>query len=109
MTEAFTDTLYSHAKTSSSVHKKPYLPLFLSETADKFAKDYAIKKKSFRHALHLVTAHLHRQNQVAHALRTRDFWLEKLSMHFQYISHGACKSIPYAHACTGQYLHTEST
>ena len=61
--------------------KKPYLPLFSSETADKFAKDYAIKK-SFRHALHLVTAHLHRQNQVAHALRTRDFWLASLSMHF---------------------------
>ena len=32
-------------------------------------------RKSFRHALHLVTAHLHHQNQVAHALRTRDFWL----------------------------------
>ena len=61
--------------------KKPYLPLFSSETADKFAKDYAIKK-SFRHALHLVTAHLQRQNQVAHALRTRDFWLASLSMHF---------------------------
>ena len=61
--------------------KKPYLPLFSSETADKFAKDYAIKK-SFRHALHLVTGHLHRQNQVAHALRTRDFWLASLSMHF---------------------------
>ena len=55
-------------------------PLFSSETADKFAKDYAIKK-SFCHALHLVTAHLHRQNQVAHALRTRDFWFEKLSIH----------------------------
>ena len=61
--------------------KKPYLPLFSSETADKFAKDYAIKK-SFRHALHLVTAHLQRQNQVAHALRTRDFWLASLSVHF---------------------------
>ena len=61
--------------------KKPHLPLFSSETADKFAKDYAIKK-SFRHALHLVTAHLHRQNEVAHALRTRDFWLASLSMHF---------------------------
>ena len=61
--------------------KKPYLPLFLSETADKFARDYAIKK-SFRHALHLVTAHLHRQNQVAHALRTRDFWLASLSIDF---------------------------
>ena len=36
---------------------------------------------SFRHALHLVTAHLHRQNQVAHALRTTDIWLEKLSIH----------------------------
>ena len=34
------------------------------------------------HALHLVTAHLHCQNQGAHALRTRDFWLEKLSIHF---------------------------
>ena len=64
--------------------KKPYLPLFSSETADKFAKDYAIKK-SFRHALHLVTAHLHRQNQVAHALLTRDFWLASLSMHFPII------------------------
>ena len=74
MTEAFTDTLYSGAKTSR-------LPLFSSETADKFAKDYAIKK-SFHHALHLVTAYLHRQNQVAHALRTRDFWLASLSMHF---------------------------
>ena len=61
--------------------KKPYLPLFSSETADKFAKDYAIKK-SFRHALRLVTVHLHRQNQVSHALRTRDFWLGSLSMHF---------------------------
>ena len=61
--------------------KKPYLPLFSSDTAYKFAKDYAIKK-SFRHALHLVTAHLPRQNQVAHALRTRDFWLASLSMHF---------------------------
>ena len=29
--------------------------------------------KSFRYALHLVTAHLHRQNQVAHALRTNTF------------------------------------
>ena len=61
--------------------KKPYLPLFSSETADKFARDYTIEK-SFRHALHLVTAHLHCQNQVAHALRTRDFWLASLSMHF---------------------------
>ena len=33
--------------------KKLYLPLFLRETADKFARDYAIKK-SFRHALHLA-------------------------------------------------------
>ena len=61
--------------------KKPCLPLFSSETADKLARDYTIEK-SFRHALHLVTAHLHRQNQVAHALRTRDFWLASLSMHF---------------------------
>ena len=82
MTEAFTDTLYSRAKTSSSVHQKAvFTAFFSSETADKFAKDYAIKK-SFRHALHLVTAHLHRQNQVAHSLRTRDFWLASLSMHF---------------------------
>ena len=71
--------------------KKLYLPLFLSETADKFARDYAIKK-SFRHTLHLVTAYLHRQNQVARALRSRDFWLASLSIHFptcisQYISH----------------------
>ena len=88
MTEAFTDTLYSRAKTSSSVHQKPYLPLFSSESADKFAKDYAIKK-SFRHALHLVTAHLQHQNQVAHALRTRDFWLASLSMHFP-IHFGRC-------------------
>ena len=58
-----------------------YLPLFLSETANTFAMDYAIKK-SFRHALHLVTAYLHRQNQVAHALRTRDFWLASLSIDF---------------------------
>ena len=46
-------------------------------TADKFANDYAIRK-SFRHALNLVTAHLHRQNQVAHELFEfvlRDFWL----------------------------------
>ena len=81
MTEAFTDTLYSLVKTSSAVHQKPYLPLFLSETADKFARDYAIKKR-FRHALHLVTVHLHRQNQVAHALPTRDYWLASLSIHF---------------------------
>ena len=61
--------------------KKPYLSLFSSETADKFARDYAIKK-SFCHALHLVTAHLHLQNQVVHTLRTRDFWLASLSIHF---------------------------
>ena len=61
--------------------KKPYLPLFSSETADKFASDYTIEK-NFCHALHLVAAHLHRQNQVAHALRTRDLWLASLSMHF---------------------------
>ena len=59
--------------------KKPYFPLFLSETADTIARDYAIRK-SFRHALHLVTAYLHRQNQVAQALRTRDFWLASLSI-----------------------------
>ena len=68
MTEAFTDTLYSLVKTSSSVHQKAVL--FSSETADKFARDCAIKK-SFRHALYLVTVHLHRQNQGAHALCTR--------------------------------------
>ena len=61
--------------------KKPYLPLFLSETADTFAREYAIKK-SFRHALHLVTAYLHRQNQVAHALRTRDFLVSELKYRF---------------------------
>ena len=81
MTETFTDTLYSRAERAVQFTKKPYLPLFLSETADKFVKGYAIKK-SFRHALHLVTVHLHRQNQVAHALHTRDFWLAKLSIHF---------------------------
>ena len=46
MTEAFTNTLYSRAKRAVQFTKKPYLPLFLSETADKFAKDYAIKKAS---------------------------------------------------------------
>ena len=61
--------------------KKPYFPLFLSETADKLARDYAIKK-SFRRALHLVTVHLHRQNEVAHALHSRDFWLASLSIDF---------------------------
>ena len=65
-----------------AVSPKSHIYLFFSSgTSDKFAKDYAIKK-SFRHALHLVTAHLHRQNQVAHTLRTRDFWLAKLSIHF---------------------------
>ena len=72
--------------------KKPYLPLFSSETADKFAKDYAIEK-SFRHALHLVTAHLHRQNQVADTLRTRDFWLASLSIHFPI--HFTCRAHEY--------------
>ena len=81
MTEAFTNTLYSHAKTNSSVQQKAVFTAFLEETANKFARDYAIKK-SFRHALHLVTAYLHRQNQVAHALRTRDFWLASLSVDF---------------------------
>ena len=81
MTEAFTDTLYSRAKRAVQFTKKPYLPLFSSETADKFPRDYTIEK-SFRHALHLVTAHLHCQNQVAHALRIRDFWLVSLSIHF---------------------------
>ena len=81
MTEAFTDTLYSRAKRAFQFTKKSYLPLFSSETADKFARDYTIEK-SFRHALHLVTEHLHRQNQVAHTLRTRDSWLASLSMHF---------------------------
>ena len=71
MTEAFTDTLQKRAVQFT---KKPYLPLFSSETADKF-----MLSKKLRHALHLVTAHLHRQNQVAHAFRTRDFWLAKLS------------------------------
>ena len=66
--------------------KKQSLPLFSSETADKFAKDYAIKK-SVRRALQLVAAHLHRQNQVAHALRTRDFWLEKFPIHFARRAH----------------------
>ena len=42
MTEAFTDTLYSHAKTSSSVHQKAIFTL--NETVDIFARDYAIKK-----------------------------------------------------------------
>ena len=45
MTEAFTDTLYSRAKTSSSVSQKAVLiPLFSSETADKFARNYTIEK-----------------------------------------------------------------
>ena len=39
-----------------------------------------LSKKSFRHALHLVTAY--HQNQVAHTLRTRDFWLASLSIYF---------------------------
>ena len=43
MTDAFTDT----QKRAIQFTKKPYLPLFLlSETADKFAKDYAIKRKA---------------------------------------------------------------
>ena len=29
-----------------------------------------------------MTVHLHRQNQVAHAVCTRDFWLASLSIHF---------------------------
>ena len=47
MMEAFTDTLYSRARTSSSVRQKAAFTVFLwdSETADIFAKDYAIKKK----------------------------------------------------------------
>ena len=76
MTEALTDSrIACIAVQKRPVHqfaKKPYLPLFSSETADKFARDYTIEI-SFPHALHhLVTAHLLRQNQVAHALRTRD-------------------------------------
>ena len=74
MTEALLIRCIAVQKRAVQFTKKPYLPLFSSETADKFARDYTIEK-SFRHALHLVTAHLHRQNQVAHALRTRDFWL----------------------------------
>ena len=46
LTEGFMDTLYSRAKTSSSVHQNAVFTAFLSETADKFAKDYAIKKAS---------------------------------------------------------------
>ena len=88
--------------------KKPYLPLFLSETADKFARDYAIKK-SFRHALHLVTAHLHLQNQVAHALRTRDFWLASLSIHFPihfaWRAHEYPVTLSIGHSKTGRKLH----
>ena len=38
MTETFTDTLYSRAKTSSS-RSSPKSRLFSSETADKFARD----------------------------------------------------------------------
>ena len=48
----------------------------------KFKRYTVYYRKKLRHALHLVTAHLHRQNQVAHALRTRDFWLASLSIHF---------------------------
>ena len=44
---SFTDTLYiAMQKRAIQFTKKPYLPLFSSETADKFAKDYAIKKAS---------------------------------------------------------------
>ena len=92
MTESFTDTLYSCAKTSSSVHQKAVFSYRFSRARQ--PRIMLRIKKSFRHALHLVTAHLHRKNQVAHALRSRDFWLEKLSIHFQYIMHGACTSIP---------------
>ena len=38
MTEAFMDMLCSHAKQAVQFTKKPYLPLFSSETADKFAR-----------------------------------------------------------------------
>ena len=41
----FTDTLYTAVqKRAVQFTKKPYLPLFSSETADKFARDYAVKK-----------------------------------------------------------------
>ena len=70
--------LYSRAKTSRfQFTKKPYLPLFSSETADKFARGYAVKK-SFRHALHLVTV----QNQVAHAPSTRGSLVSEIKYTF---------------------------
>ena len=89
MTEALQVACIAVQKRAVQFTKKPYLPLFSSETAEKFM----LSKKSFRPALQLVAAHLHGQNQVAHALRTRDFWLEKLSIHFQYISHDVRTSI----------------
>ena len=60
MIEAFTDTLYKRPCKNKqfSSPKSRILLLFSSETADKFAKDYAIKKKLPSYpALHLVTAH----------------------------------------------------
>ena len=47
MMEAFTDTLYSRAKWAVQFAKKPYLPLFSSETADTFARDYTARIKIF--------------------------------------------------------------
>ena len=46
MTEAFTDTLYSLAKQAFQFTKKPYLPLFSSETADKLPGIMLSKKAS---------------------------------------------------------------
>ena len=56
MTEAFTDTLYSRAKTSSSVHQKAVFTAFLEARQQISLPRIMLSKKSFRHALHLVTA-----------------------------------------------------
>ena len=81
MTEAFTYTLYSRAKTSSSVRQKAVFTAFLERDSGYICQGLCYRKK-LPSCPARCAAHLHRQNQVAHALRTRDFWLASLSMHF---------------------------
>ena len=75
--EAFTDTLYSHPKMSSSVHQKA---LYSSKTANKFAKDYAIKKASVM--CDALDDYFNTIDQV-HSSSTILFWATKFGMHFR--------------------------
>ena len=82
---------------------------FLVKWTARFCTAIQRIRKSFRHALHLVTAHLHRQNQIAHALHTRDFRFEytfrtaraRVSRTCLYDTQNTCRKWFFVTACMG--------